>query len=183
MIKPRILRTERTLAWMMVVFAVITIVSGYALTKHVGDRSLMDTIHTTAEWLFIGILIVHVLTRTLLTRFDWGFAIKNLLQGKANPMLWTQLIFWVSGLIILITGAIVIISGLPRYGIRVDFIRFLMHMQYDVPLAIGFIVHVLAGVKLVLLRRGKSGQLISAVLVIAAVVLSLLVIYVDSLRI
>jgi|GEM_PF-2991695 len=176
----RIIPAERKLAWLMTLFAAVTILTGYALTKGWSERAAALDAHLLAEWAFIALFILHVIVNAIIIRFPLLSAIRGILKGKADTFAWMKVILVISGWASLISLFLVVASGMDWYAGVGSFLPFAGHMRYDLFLTLSMIIHVAAGAKLLFLRKGIKNRLIDYVLLAVVIMLVVGVIYIDG---
>ena len=173
-------RLDRLLSWVLVLFALVVIGSGYSLTRLNTDRVLLMVVHTKSKWLFTVLLAFHFIVSVVLLRFRWRPTLRSIWNRKASPLLWMRLIQRLSGWALLITTSVVIISGLGWNDfILWGLVPFSPHLRYDVFFTVSLIVHVALGLKFALLRRRVRGRRVDATVLVASLLFLLLVAYVD----
>lgn len=175
----RLIRFNRVLSWILVVFAIVTIVSGYSITRPF-TRPLIMEIHLWFQRFFIALLAFHVFVVVVFTRFQWRHSLQKIWNRKASFLLYSRLIQRLSGWIVLVTALLVIISGLDWYKLGIGgILPFSRHLRYDVYLILTIIIHVAVGAKIVLRRKGFGGRLVNISILVITIYLLLLVAYVN----
>jgi len=151
----RIMKLNRALAWLLVLFGVATMLTGYGVTANLFDRNLSREMHHVLEWFFIVLLGFHVATILLFLKFGWKNSLKRILNREASIQLTLKFLQRLSGWAISIPVLLVIISGMDWYKLGIgDVLPFAFHIRLDVFLVITLSVHVsISG--LVAIRRIK----------------------------
>ena len=69
----RLIKINRISGWLMLIFVVIFLISGYALTKHIiMPISLARYLHTTLDLYMMPVFLAHVLINTKFMFKRWG---------------------------------------------------------------------------------------------------------------
>jgi hypothetical protein len=67
-------KINRTSGWLLLIFMIIFLISGYALTKHIiMPIALARYLHTTLDIYMMPVFLAHVLINTKFTLKRWGF--------------------------------------------------------------------------------------------------------------
>ena len=173
----RLIRFNRILSWILVLFAIVTIVSGYGITRPF-SRPLIMEIHLWFQRFFIALLAFHVSVVVVFTRFQWMYSLRSIWHRKASSLLFLRVIQRLSGWIVLGTALLVIISGLDWYKLGVGgVLPFSQPLRYDVYLIMTLIIHVAVGAKIALRRKGIGGRLVNISILAITVYLLFLVAY------
>ena len=168
---------------MLVLAALVTMISGYGVTKRFLDPALMQDTHIWSAWIFIAFLFFHFLVTAFLIPFRWRQWLGKIRSRKASSRSWLKVIQRFSAMAVLISALLVIASGLDWYNLGP--LRLDQHLRYDVYLAISAVVHVAVSAKLALMRKPVLKKRLKAAFVNASVVALALVAfffvtYIDS---
>lgn len=185
-LRSRLIRIDRMVAWVLILVAALAVFSGYGTTKGLWHPSLMLDIHLWSAWFFIALLAFHISVTTALKPFRWSRLSRNIWSRSGSSSYWLRLLQRLSSLVVLVGALLVIISGLDWYDIGFgDALPFSQHLEYDIYLAVGAIVHVAISLKLALARRplaarGMRAALVNVSIVALALFAFLSIVYVDS---
>lgn len=171
--KNKILKVQRPLGWLLVLFTILTIIAGYGLTRNLFDRNLADKLHNISAWFFISLLIFHIFVFTALIKFSWPSMIKSIIKNPKNDLAWSHILMRSTGWIILIAALLVILSGLQRYGWISDIVPFYAHVRFDIILTLAVIIHVAVGGRMALMRKNIKGKLVDIALALLAIIISI----------
>ncbi len=143
---------------MLVPLATATIYTGYSLTHGWFDNYYrMATIHRVIEWIFLPILITHIIYTAIFMRAKWSRMISNVKNRRATFLYVLKITSRVSSWLIIITAIFVVLSGLNGYEWYASsickVITFEWHRIFDSLLTIFIIIHVAIGVKFVFIRN------------------------------
>ena len=154
----RLIRINRKVAWLLVLFSIFLIITGYGQSLHLLRRHTMRDLHLISEWFFIVLLAFHVFVGTFLARYRYGSSIKSLLARRAGLGVLLRFILRVTSWPLLVLSIIIILSGLSWYKILV--ISFNQHIEVDAPFFIFFVIHTAVGAgvasKRILSRWGRN---------------------------
>lgn len=179
-VSPKLIRINRMMSWILLFFAVATIVTGYSLTRNRGSPLSVYPYHLWMEIGFVTIFIIH-LVLSLVTPFYWKHFVHRIRKGTTTPRNWLKLTQRLTGWSMIALAFVVIISGVQWYGIAInEIIPFLYHLRVDLLLILLIIIHVAIGTKFALARRQIRGPWTTAFLLVLIIIPSLAVISVDQ---
>ncbi len=172
---PKIIQLDRVISWLLVLVAVLTIYSGYAMSRHIIDRTLILPVHLTGEISFIALLITHIIL-SLLIPMHWRNLWQKLYRGSFTTANWLKLVQRLSGYALIFLAGAVILTGLDWYslGIR-DLLPFLQHIRYDFFMILAIILHSMIGLHFALKRRKIKGPIVTASILSVLVLSSLFI--------
>jgi len=152
------LKIHRATSWLITLFALITILLGYAATRRwFPEYELFLLLHGVTGWILPGLLLVHFIFSIIYLKLNLRKIIKGLknerTSGTSSLRLLQRITKW--GIIILVI--LLSLSGLTYYpwfvAIFGDFFEFTLHIDFDLILSIFMIVHVGIGAKFFLIKR------------------------------
>lgn len=151
---------HRIVSWWLVVFAILTILSGYIISRHwvaVVDITFFTSLHLTINWSFISLLVFHVLYTLFFVKIKTLRMLKAVTKKKGNIIHFMRIFQQGAKWLILIFAIIVSLSGLNRYAWFAanfgNFISSLYHINLDGVLSISIILHVSVSAKLFIIRK------------------------------
>ena len=167
-------RVHRIISWVLALFSVTTIVSGYLLSRGlVVDIYLMSLFHRLSEVFFIGLLIIHVIVTMRYYAINWHDMKERFLEHRMHSIHILRLVQRVSSWLIVVATLLVILSGLngtewfaATFGERIPFS---LHRLYDLFLASMVIIHVAIGLKFWTIRRRLKGSLVNGGILLLAI--------------
>ncbi len=152
------LKIHRTTSWLITLFALITILLGYAATRRwFPDYELFLLLHGVTGWILPGLLLVHFIFSIIYLKLKLRKIFKGLrnerISGTSTLRLLQQFTKW--GIIVFVI--LISLSGLTFYpwfvAIFGDFFEFTLHLDLDLILSIFMIVHVGIGARFFLTRN------------------------------
>jgi len=152
------LKIHRATSWLITLFALITILLGYAATRRwFPDYELFLLLHGVTGWILPGLLLVHFIFSIIYLKLNLRRIIKGLknerISGTSSLRLLQRITKW--GIIILVI--VISLSGLTYYpwfvAIFGNFFDFSLHIDFDLFLSIFMIVHVGIGARFFLTRK------------------------------
>lgn len=152
------LKIHRISSWLLVLFALITILLGYVSTRRwLSPYNFYITLHLVIQWVLIGLSIVHVIFSRKYMKLKPSRLIERLRSERANNTNVLRLLQLITKWGIVILAILLGLSGLTYYmwfaEIFGDFFFFSVHIDYDILLLIFIIVHVGIGFKFYLTRK------------------------------
>jgi len=187
-LRSRLIWIDRIVAWVLILVAAVAVFSGYGITKRLLAPSLMLDMHLWSVWFFIALLAFHIFVTSVVKPFPWRYSLRKIWRRQGDSRSWLRVLHRLSGLAVLATALLVIISGLDWYNFGFgEALPFHQHLRYDIYLAISAIVHVGISVKLALMKKPLLSKRIGAALanvsIVAIAIFALfLVTYADSPR-
>ena len=169
---------HRLVSWWLVVFALLTMVTGYSVSRRwVIDRALFTNIHLILEWTFLFLLGFHIIYTLVFVKIK-----TKTLLGNARRH-WIRIIQHGTKWFIVVFALLTAFSGLTWYNIIFDiwgqWVPFAWHISFDLLLAITIILHSMAGAKTMLLRRGDKRKLPTLLILLIGGILLIAGIYLD----
>ena len=142
---------HRIVSWWLVVFSVITILSGYAASrKWFSDRQWITDVHVIFKWSFVVLFLFHIIYTFAFVRFK-GVIIRS---PKKHPV---RLVQQITKWLILVFGFLIIISGFSHYewaeAAFQGWMPLWVHKAFDVGLIISIIIHTMVGTKIITKRN------------------------------
>ena len=172
---PKLIRVDRIISWILVLITLLTMGSGYGITRINLNQPALLVIHTNVKWIFIILMTFHFIVTVFFLRYRWKIILSKVLNGKTNLAFWLKRVQRLSGWSLLLTALIIFLSGLGWVGnILRGIIPFYPHIRYDLLFAISLIIHVFLGIKFALNRKKIIGRGVNMVVLIASVSLLLL---------
>lgn len=182
----RLIKFNRTLSWILVILALITIITGYSDTRHFFTYLsplwfLTREIHLWFNWFFIALFAFHVFVIEVFVRFKWASILRHIRNRKRGSFLWLKLIQKVSGYALLVLSLLIIVSGLNWYIVDIgQFLPLSQHVRLDLYMITALIVHIALGGKMALTRRRIKGRLANISIVAVTIFFILIAFSVDS---
>jgi hypothetical protein len=162
------LKIHRKISWLLAFssFVVLIIV---ALRKFLEVYDFYPILHLGAEWILMGLLIIHCILSQKYLKLWWVRIFRGLKNKRARPIYILRLIQLITNRVIIVLAALVVLSGLGYYewyAVSIGIvIPFDLHIYYDFFLSICIIVHVAVGFKFMFMRK-KIKQITSNLVVI-----------------
>jgi hypothetical protein len=175
----RIIRFNRTLSWILVILALITIFSGYGITRdlfyirYTPQWFLIREVHLWFNWFFILLLVIHIIVIEGLIKFKWIQIFRNIRNMKIRYFLWLRVLQRFSGYTLILVSIMQIVSGLSWYTMSTRPLPLHQHIRFEVYLIALLIIHTALGAKMVFYRRKFNNILIDIsifVIVILAII-------------
>ena len=170
----RIIRFNRTLSWILVILALITIFSGYGITRdlfyirYTPQWFLIREVHLWFNWFFILLLVIHISVIEGLIKFKWIQIFRNIRDIKISYFLRLKVLQKLSGYILILVSIMHVVSGLSWYTISIRPLPLHQHIRFDIYLIVLLIIHTALGAKMAFFRRKFNNILIDiSILVIA----------------
>jgi hypothetical protein len=143
---------HRVVAWWLVIFSILTILSGYAVSRNwTSNRQLMVDAHVVLKWSFVVLFLIHIVYTFAFVRIG-----KVIRQNPRKHKI--RIVQSVTKWLVLLFGFLIILTGFSDYSwASAAFQRWLpfwVHEVFDIGLTISFIAHTMAGVKIIT-RRNK----------------------------
>ncbi len=173
------LKIHRKLSWLLAFFslAVLIIVS---LRKFLEVYNFYPILHLGAEWILLGILIIHCTLSQKYLKLWWPRIFKGLKNKRARPLYTLRLIQLITNRAIVIFAALVVLSGFGYYEWYANsigiVIPFKMHQFYDLVLLILIIIHISVGFKFMFIRKRMNVKVLDVFIVIFCCTLILILI-------
>jgi len=169
---------DRIISWVLVLITLLTLVSGYGITRINVNQPTLLVIHTNVKWIFIILMTVHGIITVFFVRFRWKIILNKVLNGKTNLMFWLKLVQRLLGWSLLLTAVIIFLSGLGWIGnILQGIIPFYPHVRYDYFFAISLITHVALGIKFALNRKKIVGKGVDIIILLVSLLLLSLTVF------
>lgn len=152
------LKIHRATSWLITLFALITVLLGYAATRRwFPDYDLFLFLHGVTGWILPGLLLVHFIFSIMylklnIRRIIAGFKNERT-SGTSSLRLLQRITKW--GIIVLVI--LISLSGLTYYpwfvAIFGNFFDFTLHLDFDIMLSLFMIAHVGIGARFFLTRK------------------------------
>lgn len=140
----RMIRLNRKLAWLLAIFTVIVILTGYGPSLRLSPRrGRSRSLHLAAEWAFIALLAYHLVVGFLLLPFRWRSMLRRVKAGPSRFATSIRLGLRLTCWPLFALSLVVILSGLSWYGIYT--IGFNRHLEVDSAFLLVFVVHTVIG--------------------------------------
>ncbi len=151
----RLVRLNRKLAWLLVAFTILLLVTGYGQSDDFIPRRYLRWLHIATEWIFISLLGYHLLVGFFLLPFRWRSMLERIRNGRARLASSLRLGLRLTCWPLAILSLVLILSGLSWFGIFS--IPFNEHLKYDPIFLLIFLVHIFFGGFMAFRRaRGSS---------------------------
>ncbi|MHA1472279.1 MAG: hypothetical protein ACTSQW_04185 [Promethearchaeota archaeon] len=152
------LKIHRATSWLITLFALITILLGYAATRRwFPEYELFLFLHGVTGWIFPGLLLVHFILSIIYLKLNLRRIIKGLKNEKISGTSTLRLVQRITKWGIIVFAILISLSGLTYYpwfvAIFGNFFEFTLHLDLDLILSMFMIVHVGIGAKFYLTRR------------------------------
>ncbi len=150
------LKLHRKISWLVAFFSlvVLIIVSSH---KFLEIYDFYPVFHLSLEWTLMGLFIIHCILSQKNLKLWFPRIFKGLKNERTRPIYIFRLIQLITNRVIIILGALVVISGLGYYkwyaksiGIVIPFS---LHVYYDFSMMICIIIHIAVGFKFMSIRR------------------------------
>lgn len=152
------LKVHRVSSWLLVFFALITIILGYISSRRwFLPNELFTFIHLIFVWTLIGISILHIFLSRKYMKLKWHRIIEGLRSERAYSTSLLRLVQRITKWGIIVLTIIIGLSALIYYQwfavIFGDLFIFTWHLDYDLILLIFVIIHIGIGLKFFLTRK------------------------------
>ncbi|MHA1198807.1 MAG: hypothetical protein ACTSQF_05570 [Candidatus Heimdallarchaeaceae archaeon] len=169
-------RIHRIISWMLVGFFFATVFTGYSQTQNwFVDQFLLSKLHRIFEWLFIALLVYHLIYTIIRVKIKTRKLISKIQQKKGTYVNSLRLIQKFSSWLIVGSIFFIILSGLNGYVWFADtfgtIIPFSWHRQLDLVMNISILIHIAIGLKFFLMRRKVRKKIIDIAIFSATAVL------------
>jgi len=147
---------HRIVAWWLAVFAMMTILTGYAAGRKWGENhELLENLHIIIKWAFLLLMLYHVTYTFLYVRF------KGALRREPKKH-WLRILQQITKWLILAFTLLTVITGFSYYqwaqGVLPEWLLHKVHTVFDIGLSLSIITHVLVGFRM-MLKRNKINKL------------------------
>ena len=178
------LKIHRITSWLITLFALITILLGYAATRRwFPAYDLLLFLHLLTGWIFPGTLVVHFALSILYLNFKWSRIRAMFKKDKISSTITLRLFQKITKWGIVVMAILISFSGLSYYPsfyeIFGPFLAFSIHLDFDVILSIFMIVHAAIGARFYFTRKRIKHWSANLSLVLLMLSLTLVVILVD----
>ena len=151
MTKTRV-RLHRIISLWLFVFALLTIIGGYSISRRwVPDTLFFTSLHHIFEWAFIFLMLYHIFYTLFFVRLRTFKLLKHPTRH------WVRLVQQASKWAILAFVTLVILSGFNQYDWATSFLSgwmpFRFHRYFDTYLIISIVVHMMASTKIIFKRK------------------------------
>jgi hypothetical protein len=152
------LKIHRATSWLITLFALITILLGYAATRRwFPDYELFLFLHGITGWILPGLLLVHFIFSIMYLKLNLRRIIKGLKNERTSGISYLRLIQRITKWGIIILVILISISGLTFYpwfvAIFGNFFDFTLHIDFDIILSLFMVIHVGIGASFFLTRK------------------------------
>jgi len=152
------LKIHRATSWLITLFALITILLGYAATRRwFPEYELLLFLHGVTGWIFPGLLLVHFILSIIYLKLNLRRIFKGLKNEKISGTSTLRLVQRITKWAIIFFACLISLTGLTYYpwfvAIFGNFFDFTLHLDFDYILSMLMIVHVGIGAKFYLTRR------------------------------
>ena len=152
------LKIHRVTSWLITLFALITILLGYAATRRwFPEYELFLFLHGVTGWIFPGLLLVHFILSIIYLKLNLRRIFKGLKNERTSGTSTLRLVQRITKWAIIFFACLISLTGLTYYpwfvAIFGNFFDFTLHLDFDYVLSILMIVHVGIGAKFYLTRR------------------------------
>jgi len=178
------LKIHRATSWLITLFALITILLGYAATRRwFPDYEFVLFLHGVTGWIFPGLLLVHFIFSIMYLKLNLRRIIKGLKNERTSSTSSLRLLQRITKWGIIILAILISLSGLTYYpwffAIFGNFFDFSLHIDYDIILSIFIIVHVGIGARFYLTRKKIKQRGVNSSLFFLVLFLSITTIVID----
>ena len=152
------LKIHRATSWLITLFALITILLGYAATRRwFPDYELFLLLHGVTGWILPGLLLVHFIFSIIYLKLNLRRLIKGLKNERTSGTSFLRLVQRITKWGIIILVILISLTGLTYYSwffaIFGNFFDFTLHIDFDWILSLFMIVHVGIGARFFLTRK------------------------------
>ena len=171
----RIIRLNRTLSWILVILALVTIFSGYGITRdlfyirYTPQWFLIREIHLWFNWFFVLLLVIHIIVIEGLIGFKWIKIFSIIRNIKNSYFLWYKVLQKLSGYLLILVSIMQIVTGLSWYTMNTRPLPLHQHVRFEVYLIALLIFHTGLGAKMVFFRRKFNNILIDISILITII--------------
>ena len=150
------LKLHRKISWLVAFFSfiVIIIVSSH---KFLEFYYFYLILHLGVEWTLMVLLVIHCILSQKYLKLWFPRIFKGLKNERARPIYIFRLVQLISNRVIIISAALVVISGLGYFEWYTEsigiVIPFSLHIYYDFSLMVCIIIHIGVGFKFMFIRR------------------------------
>lgn len=183
----RLLKLNRFFSWILTVFTLIMIVSGYGFTRSIFKKLtplwfFIRNVHLWLCLLFTIQVFFHVIVVELFFPSKWFSFFRKNWRKEPSSFLLFKLFEKTSGYFVLIVSLLVILTGFNFYLPVLNlFFPLFQHVKLDIYLIIIHIIHIALGGKMVFVRKKWSNLLTNTLLFVASITAISLVLYVNTL--
>ena len=183
----RLLKLNRFFSWILAVFTLVMIVSGYSFTRPLFEKLtplwfFIRNIHLWLCLLFTIQVFFHVIVVELFFRSKWFSVFRKNWRIAPSSFLFFKLFQKITGYLILIVSLLVILTGFNFYlPVLNPFFPLFQHVRLDLSLIVIHIIHIALGGKMVFVRKKWSNLLTNTFLFVASITALSLVVYVNTL--
>ena len=150
------LKIHRKISWLLA-FSSIVVLIIVALRKFLEIYDFYPILHLGAEWVLVGLLIIHCILSQKYLKLWWVRIFKGLKNKRARPIYILRLIQLLTNRVIIVLAALVVLSGLGYYEWYAESIGIVIpfdsHIYYDFFLSICIIIHIAVGFKFLFMRK------------------------------
>jgi len=178
------LKIHRATSWLITLFALITILLGYAATRRwFPDYDFVLFLHGVTGWIFPGLLLVHFIFSIMYLKLNLRRIFKGLKNERTSGTSTLRLLQRITKWFIIIFAILISLSGLTYYpwffAIFGNFFDFTLHLDFDIILSLFMIVHVGIGARFYLTRRKINHWSVNLSLIFLLIFLSIITITID----
>ena len=142
---------HRIVSWWLAFYALVTIITGYAITrKWFENKETITTIHIIIKWCFIFLLLFHVIYTFIFVNF------KGVIW-KSPKKHWIRITQQLSKWLILAFSLLLFITGFSHYDwarpVLPSWLLERVHITFDIGLILSVIIHLMASTKIMLTRK------------------------------
>jgi len=178
------LKIHRATSWLITLFALITILLGYAAMRHwFPEYEFFLLLHGITGWILPVLLLVHLIFSIMYLKLNIRRIIAGFKNKRTSGTNFLRLLQRITKWGIIILGTLIGLSGLSYYpwffAIFGNFFDFSLHIDYDIILSIFMIVHVGIGARFYLTRKKIKQRGVNSSLFFLVLFLSITTIVID----
>jgi hypothetical protein len=180
------LKWNRVLSWLLASTTLLMAVTGYGITRSLIPRLstlwfILRDLHIWVWIVYTILFIAHTIIVETVIRSQWfTLARRNGIFGP-NPLILIKLMQKITGYLIFLISPIILLTGLNFHlPLLAPFFPVTQHIRWENYLIILILIHVITGVKTVLIRRQISNRLYDYLLLLVMIGAIVLVFFIDS---
>ncbi len=159
----KIVKSHRILSWLLAFFSLGTILTGYASArKWIENYFTMNTVHKVFEWMFLAVLITHIILTSLYFKINWNKILNKTNNKYVRRLNIVKASQRITAWLILVSTIIVVGSGLNNYRWFAETLgqfkifSLSSHRIADGILTFLILVHISLGFSTLLVRNRKA---------------------------
>jgi hypothetical protein len=182
----RLIKLNRFFSWILVLFAILMIISGYGITRSFFTPLspfwfFIRDVHLWLCILFTIQFFYHIIIVEFTISSKWFTVFKKNWKTHLTPFLLIKILQKLTGYIMLIMGLLVILTGFNFYFPRIGpFFPLFQHVRFDLFFILSLILHIALGSKLVFFRKRLSNHLTDSIILGSSIIAISLLVWLNS---